>query len=347
VTTWRLTFHLVLPLLACGVGCGEKATQKPAPSPYQAIVEQIIREQQAYENAKIKQPPDDVCASLTREGDALLTAGKRTEAIAVYERTRSRCVDYAPVRRQLFLARRAPSAGLPPGTPAAGVQLALLVETALPQGLHIVRSKGFLDGLPLDQYRDTALAVGGVQELHVELWFVTDKQRGPGAQATLIDIREQVVIHPSIFNQRPLLGAARVSVRDDGRFSEPVAEKLKVNIQIVPFKPLREIQNDPDAMADRGQGLPQIMVAPNVGTSLRITDIRKELPESLKGRRFWTLQKVCVRASGVVERVNTIKPAELPSDQPIHDWVMMWKYRPYVVNGVPRRFCHPLRLEVR
>jgi hypothetical protein len=331
----------VLIALATLLGCATERKQRPTPT----TVEDAVTEKFRGWREQAGRPSDETCAALTREGDALLAAGKREQAIASYDRTRNRCIDFSPLRRQLFLARH-PGARPSPGLPAPGVYLGVLFDGKLGPDLQIADWAGYLDGVPIQLYMNQPLAVGGVQELHIEFWIMARDARGPGAQATLVDIREQVVVHPSIVQQRPLLGAAlvRITDRQDGT---PIPRRLSFEIELRPLKPVAELQKDPVAMMARADALPPVMVPPNTATGLRITDPNATIPAVLKGRRFWSLHKVCVLADGQVERVTTIKPSGLGSEQPIHDWVKQWKYRPYLVDGIPRRFCAPLRLEIR
>jgi hypothetical protein len=47
-----------------------------------------------------------------------------------------------------------------------------------------------------------------------------------------------------------------------------------------------------------------------------------------------------------VERVSTIKPAQAVAEASLHAWMKQWKYRPYASEGIPRRYCVPVRIEV-
>jgi hypothetical protein len=329
----------LLALLAC-------ATEKP---PHAKTMDQVVKAmvEGLKDSAREKagRPSDETCAALTREGDALLAAGKREQAIASYDNTRNRCIDYGPLRRQLYLARH-PGAKPPPGKPAPSVYFGVLFDSQLGPDLKIADWSGYIDGIPLWEYVSEPRALGGVQELHLEVWIMGANARGPKAEATLVDIREQLVVHPSIVAQRPLLGAALVRLADN-RTGAPIEQRLSFEIEVRPIKPVAELQDDPQAMMARADGLPPVMLAPSAGAALRITDPQTTMPAALRSRRFWSLQKICVLADGRVGEVTTIKPAGLDSDQLIREWVEQWKYRPYQVDGIPRRFCTPSRLEVR
>jgi hypothetical protein len=344
--------HGMTPILivvaAVAVGCSSTGggARKPAGDPMRVLVEKLIQNERAYKTAKIVQPSEEECAAMTREGEALLAAGKRDEAIAAYDRTRRRCVDHLPVRRQLFLARH-PDRSKPAGTAGAGVVLNLRQEVPGGPRLHFLRMTGYLDGIPLTRYKDEPFALGDVHELMVEIWYTDESAPDSITRTTMIEVRGQVIVDPAVRDRRPLLGAALVAVEDSGDEDQTLDRRLTASFKLFPFKPREEVERDPDALADRGEGQKAVMLAPNKGTALRVSDVAYRIPPALQGKRFWTLQKVCVRPSGAVERVKTIKHSGLPSDQPIHDWVMTWRYRPHFVDGRATPFCYPLRMEIR
>src|SRR5688572_10815450 len=107
----RSMFLAALTLLACA--SGKPAQPKPNGD---GSMRAVVEDMQASAATRRRRPSEADCAAWTGEGDALLSAGKREEAIASYERTRNRCVNYPPVRRQLYLARR-PANQPPPATP--------------------------------------------------------------------------------------------------------------------------------------------------------------------------------------------------------------------------------------
>ena len=98
-----------------------------------------------------------------------------------------------------------------------------------------------------------------------------------------------------------------------------------------------------------------VMVAPNVGTGLRLTNVheaphRPTLPPELNrdGNILWGIYKVCVGRNGQVAHVNAIKSANHPGlDARWIGVIRGWRYKPHVVNGESVPFCHPMRLEVR
>jgi hypothetical protein len=304
----------------------------------------LVDDMQASAAARRRRPSGADCDAWTQEGDALLAAGKREEAIASYERTRSRCISYPPVRRQLYLARRPVNQQPPPTPTRAQVYLGVVFDSQLGPDLAIAESSAFLDGLTLWQYEKTPLPVGGVQELHVELWLLAGDKRSSDVEATLVDLRQNVIVHPSRIDGRPLLGTAVVHVRDrqDGK---PIAQRLQFEVEVRPLKPLTEL-TDRAALMGRAEGLTPVMLSPNQGSALRLTDVQNTMPAELRARQFWSLQKICVGFDGQVERVSTIKPAQAVAEDSLHAWMKQWKYRPYATEGIPRRYCTPVRIEV-
>ena len=213
-----------------------------------------------------------------------------------------------------------------------------MIDSQLGPNLAIAESSAFLDGLTLFQFEKTPLPVGGVQELHVELWLLAGDKRSSDVDATLVDIRQNVVVHPSRVDQRPLLGAAVVHVRDrqDGK---PISQRLHFEVEILPLKPPSEL-TDRAALMARAKGLSPIMLSPNQGSELRLTDVQNTMPAELRARQFWTLQKICVAIDGQVERVSTIKPAQAVAEASLHAWMKQWKYRPYATDGIRAASVH-------
>jgi protein TonB len=103
-----------------------------------------------------------------------------------------------------------------------------------------------------------------------------------------------------------------------------------------------------------GPATAPVMVAPNVGTGQRITDItdpryKPGLPPQLNraGMMLWGMFKICVSAEGHVSDVKIIKAADPLVDNEWIAKIKLWQYRPYTVNGRAVPFCHPARIEVR
>jgi hypothetical protein len=107
--------------------------------------------------------------------------------------------------------------------------------------------------------------------------------------------------------------------------------------------------------SDRDMPANTVMVAPSVGRVQLAIDpnvppYRPILPPEARrpGFVYWGLLKVCADAQGTVTRVTTIKPfSYLDLDQTVQETVRTWRYRPYLINGVPTPFCTPVRIELR
>jgi hypothetical protein len=84
-------------------------------------------------------------------------------------------------------------------------------------------------------------------------------------------------------------------------------------------------------------------------TPLGNPDVTPVLPPELKQSGFlvWGLFKVCVAATGQVQRVDVVRSA-LPGgfDRSWIAKIEKWRYDAYQVSGRPVPFCFPLRLQV-
>jgi hypothetical protein len=99
---------------------------------------------------------------------------------------------------------------------------------------------------------------------------------------------------------------------------------------------------------------PPIMLAPNVGSGQRLSDLndprfRPTLPPSLNrgGIVVWGLFRICVTATGRVKDVKVLKSADPQVDHGWSEIIQRWEYRPYSIEGRPVAFCHAARIEVR
>jgi hypothetical protein len=93
--------------------------------------------------------------------------------------------------------------------------------------------------------------------------------------------------------------------------------------------------------AQEGQGLRQ--------TDLNDPRYMPQLPPVLlrRGMRVWGCFEICVDTTGRVSNVDIWQSADKLVDD---DWVATmrsWRYKPYLVDGHPVPFCHPMRLEVQ
>jgi hypothetical protein len=90
-------------------------------------------------------------------------------------------------------------------------------------------------------------------------------------------------------------------------------------------------------------------VAASVAAALRLYDHFPRIPEPLRGRtgEHAMTVDVCVSERGHVSQVN-ISPTGLELlERTLREAVQTWRYRPLMVGGAPRPFCHMLRVVYR
>jgi hypothetical protein len=99
---------------------------------------------------------------------------------------------------------------------------------------------------------------------------------------------------------------------------------------------------------------PPIMLAPNIGSGQRLSDLndpryRPTLPPTLNrgGIIIWGMFRICVTETGRVKDVKILKSADILVDNTWSEIIHRWEYRPYSIAGRPVPFCHAARIEVR
>jgi hypothetical protein len=82
-------------------------------------------------------------------------------------------------------------------------------------------------------------------------------------------------------------------------------------------------------------------------TYLRTYETYPSLPRSLwvSGRVYSVLAQVCVSTDGRVSNVRIKSGAAPELDRAVTSTLSSWRYRPRVVEGTPRPFCHLLKLD--
>jgi protein TonB len=110
----------------------------------------------------------------------------------------------------------------------------------------------------------------------------------------------------------------------------------------------------PSSPAARPADPMPVMLAPNVGTGQRLSNLddprfRPVLPPSLNrgGMVVWGLFRVCVTTGGRVKDVKILRSADALVDSTWSQVIARWEYRPYSMDGRPVAFCHTARIEVR
>jgi len=77
----------------------------------------------------------------------------------------------------------------------------------------------------------------------------------------------------------------------------------------------------------------------------RTHDDMPGLPSWLAGHREYAmLFRICVSTEGTVSNVVVLKSANEEADQILCNAIQKWRYRPRIVDGSPRPFCHPIRI---
>ena len=77
----------------------------------------------------------------------------------------------------------------------------------------------------------------------------------------------------------------------------------------------------------------------------RTHDDMPGLPAWLAGHRDYAmLFRICVSTEGTVSNVVVLKSANEEADQILCNAIQKWRYRPRIVDGSPRPFCHPIRI---
>jgi hypothetical protein len=77
----------------------------------------------------------------------------------------------------------------------------------------------------------------------------------------------------------------------------------------------------------------------------RTHDDMPGLPSWLAGHREYAmLFRICVSTEGTVSNVVVLKSANEEADQVLCNAIQKWRYRPRIIDGSPRPFCHPIRI---
>jgi outer membrane biosynthesis protein TonB len=97
--------------------------------------------------------------------------------------------------------------------------------------------------------------------------------------------------------------------------------------------------------ADSPPGQQPAEVPPSEARYLRTYESFPSLPRSLwvSGRSYAVLAQVCVAIDGGVSGVSIRNGAAPELDRAITATVRSWRYRPRVVEGAARPFCHLMR----
>jgi len=105
--------------------------------------------------------------------------------------------------------------------------------------------------------------------------------------------------------------------------------------------------NGPGGAIVTGRDSPPSYIPSELATHFRTYEHFPSLPES-----FWPpgeitcpfLAEVCVGTDGSVATVAIKEGATEEADGIVNRAIRSWRYRPRLVGGVPRPFCHPIRI---
>ena len=98
----------------------------------------------------------------------------------------------------------------------------------------------------------------------------------------------------------------------------------------------------------QGRPVKASFISERLAKYFRIVESFPSLGESywLPGRMLYMLYvEICVNTDGSVGKVSVKQGATPEVDQRISDAIRTWRYRPRMVAGVARPFCHPIRIE--
>jgi hypothetical protein len=88
-------------------------------------------------------------------------------------------------------------------------------------------------------------------------------------------------------------------------------------------------------------------LTPGAAAYLRTYETFPSLPDgsySWRKRSYVFYLQVCVAENGLVDEVVVKRGARPDLDAHLSTAIRTWRYRPWIVSGSPRPFCHPLRI---
>lgn len=101
---------------------------------------------------------------------------------------------------------------------------------------------------------------------------------------------------------------------------------------------------DLDVLLD-GRAMKAAYISQDSAAYYRTHDDMPGLPNWLAGHREYAmLFRICVTTEGTVSNVVVLKSATPDADQVLCAAIEKWRYRPRIVDGVARPFCHPIRI---
>jgi hypothetical protein len=105
------------------------------------------------------------------------------------------------------------------------------------------------------------------------------------------------------------------------------------------------IGTDLEIVEDDGRAMRAAYISQDSAAYYRTHDDMPGLPAWLAGHREYSmLFRICVSTEGTVSNVVVLKSANADADQVLCTAIEKWRYRPRIVDGVARPFCHPIRI---
>jgi protein TonB len=137
------------------------------------------------------------------------------------------------------------------------------------------------------------------------------------------EVKPSAAPAPEVGATAPLAGAAGLTAATAGRLPTPPASPVAARV---------------DQPSD---------VTPSEATYLRTYETFPSLPRSLwvTGRVYNVMTRVCVSAEGRVSGVAVRSGAEPELDQLLVSTMRSWRYRPRLVDGAARPFCHLMKVQ--
>jgi major membrane immunogen (membrane-anchored lipoprotein) len=109
-----------------------------------------------------------------------------------------------------------------------------------------------------------------------------------------------------------------------------------------------EVGTELDVLMDDGRAVRAAYISQDSAAYYRTEDSNfPRLYEAYwpAGRREWAmLFRICVSTEGTVSNVVVLKSASEEVDRLVGAAITSWRYRPRIVDGSPRPFCHPIRI---
>jgi hypothetical protein len=107
-----------------------------------------------------------------------------------------------------------------------------------------------------------------------------------------------------------------------------------------------EIGTDLDVVVDENRPpVRAAYISQDSAAYYRTHDDMPSMPAWMAGHRDYAmLFRICVSTEGTVSNVVVLKSANEEADQILCNAIQKWRYRPRIIDGTPRPFCHPIRI---